>query len=129
MGYIQRLPFILTSTVTIIIGIICYISGASTRDTFIRMTISLTVFYIIGLILRNLIFEIKKQVDEKIQQEKLESQKKAKEESIKRDSTIDKGVDELTDSKASKKANNVDFDEFTPLSASKVIQKTYLKTE
>ena len=129
MGYIQRLPFILTSTVTIIIGIICYISGASTRDTFIRMTISLTVFYIIGLILRNLIFEIKKQVDEKIQQEKLESQKKVAEESIKSDSTTEKGVEMLTDLGENKKDNDISSDEFTPLKASKVIKNTYLKTD
>ncbi|HHV98979.1 MAG TPA: hypothetical protein GXX36_05765 [Clostridiaceae bacterium] len=127
MGYIQRLPFILTSSVTIIIGLVCYVSGASTRDTFIKMIISLTVFYIIGLIVRNLILEIKKQVDEKIEQEKLESQKKAEEELGKSESTTDNETDKLTDSKFNKKAN--DADEFTPLNASKVIKNAYLKTE
>jgi len=129
MGYIQRLPFILTATITIIVGMICYFSGVSTTDTFIKMIISMTVFYIIGLCVRKLIFEMKKQVDEKIQKEKLESQKKVAEESIKSDSTTEKGVEMLTDLGENKKDNDISSDEFTPLKASKVIKNTYLKTE
>ena len=129
MVYIQRLPFILTSTITIIIGLVCYISGVSARDTFIKMIISITAFYLVGLYIRNSIFEIKKQVDEKKKQEELESQKKAEEELENKDNTINEKEDMKADLEAIKNDNGVNSDEFTPLKASKVIRESYLKTE
>jgi len=125
MGYIQRLPFILSSIITIIIGLVCYFSGVGTRDTFIRMIISMTVFYIVGLYIRKLIFDINEQIDEKKQKELLESQKKAEEEAKNNNTAIGKEIDLTIDSEN----DNVDDDEFTPLKASSVIRNSYLKTE
>ena len=125
MGYIQRLPFILSSIITIIIGLVCYFSGVGTRDTFIRMIISMTFFYIVGLYIRKLIFDINEQIDEKKQKELLESQKKAEEEAKNNNTAIGKEIDLTIDSEN----DNVDDDEFTPLKASSVIRNSYLKTE
>lgn len=129
MGYIQRLPFILASTVTIIIGLVCYTSGVNNMDIFIKMIISMTVFYLVGVYVRNLIFEIKKQIDEKIQQEKLENGKNAETETINNENASDKKVDLKEQADGVKNENNSNSDEFTPLMASKVIKNSYLKTE
>ncbi len=128
MGYIQKLPFILASTITIIVGLVCYTSGASNMDTFVKMIISMTIFYLIGMYVRNLIIDIKKQVDENRKKEELERNKNAEKESTNIDGTNNKNVDFQTQTENVKKENN-NSDEFTPLMASKVIKNSYLKTE
>jgi len=85
----------------------------------------MTVFYIVGLYIRKLIFDINEQIDEKKQKELLESQKKAEEEAKNNNTAIGKEIDLTIDSEN----DNVDDDEFTPLKASSVIRNSYLKTE
>ncbi|HOJ12812.1 MAG TPA: hypothetical protein PK733_19785 [Clostridiales bacterium] len=52
MEYVKRLPFILSMFMSALIGLISYISGVAQKDIYIRISISLALFYFLGLFIR-----------------------------------------------------------------------------
>ena len=81
MDYIQRLPYILSLFVTILVGIISSLEKIETKQSYIRMTISIIVFYLIGVYIKNKLLSIIIEMEnKKAQQKKEEEEKKEKEE-------------------------------------------------
>lgn len=65
MDYIRRIPFILGSIMAIITGIISLNCNISIKQVYLRMIISLVLFFIVGVFLRNTISEIEKDIKTK----------------------------------------------------------------
>ncbi|MCX7747022.1 MAG: hypothetical protein N2645_09050 [Clostridia bacterium] len=80
MDYIHRLPFILSAFMTVIVGAISFKYNNGMQDIYIRMSISMVCFYIIGTLIRGSILKIEEEVErkrkeeERARQEELERQ-------------------------------------------------------
>jgi uncharacterized membrane protein YraQ (UPF0718 family) len=72
MYRVQKLPFILGASMSIITGLICYYTKLELKDTYIRMMLSLIIFFIIGVFARKSIVKIKVEVDDKLKADELE---------------------------------------------------------
>lgn len=53
MQYIKKLPFLLSMLMSVIISIVSYVQGVDQREIYTRMLISLILFFILGLFVRN----------------------------------------------------------------------------
>ncbi|MDQ2085868.1 hypothetical protein RBH29_05380 [Herbivorax sp. ANBcel31] len=88
MNNIYKLPFITGTFVTILVGMISYKTGIKDGEIYIRMSISMVVFFITGVYLKNFILKINeelKQKEERLkEQERLEKEKKNDEKKGKR---------------------------------------------
>lgn len=71
MDYVHRLPFILGASMAIVIGVINNSTGNESKTIYIRMSVGLVVFFILGLYIRSFIYKI----DEEIRKKKEEEQK------------------------------------------------------
>ena len=71
MDYVHKLPFILGASIAVLIGVINSITGAESKTIYIRMSVGLVVFFILGLYIRNFIYKI----DEEVRKKKVEEQK------------------------------------------------------
>ncbi len=80
MGFVHKLPLILAFLMTIIIGISGLASGADNSSTYVRMLGSLGLFFITGLIIRKVLTDFIKGLEEKNQ--KAEAEDSADEEDI-----------------------------------------------
>lgn len=118
MDYIHKLPFILGAVVTITVGIISYSYKVSDQVLYMRMAVSMAVFYLLGLYVRSVIEKTLEEVRQKKKEEELkkaqERKKKKKEEESKIDSQ-------------DKCSSQVDYkvgddEEFSPLKVSEVIK-------
>lgn len=65
MDYLQRLPFILGVTASIITALVSYGQGIDNRLTYTRVAVSLIVFYLLGMIIRGLLMSIYRDVEKK----------------------------------------------------------------
>lgn len=65
MEYIQRIPFIVGALTALIVGIISYKTGLSNKDIYIRMTIAMLLFFMIGLYVRNTLISIREEMEKK----------------------------------------------------------------
>jgi len=72
MDILRKLPFILGSIMTIIVGYISSVMKLSNKETYIRMIIVLVVFYIIGIYLRNVLLKIIEEIKLEKDQKELE---------------------------------------------------------
>jgi divalent metal cation (Fe/Co/Zn/Cd) transporter len=52
MEYVKKLPLILSMFMAILIGLISYTLGIAQKDIYIRISISLVLFYFLGLYIR-----------------------------------------------------------------------------
>lgn len=129
MEYVQKLPFILGASMALIIGIINNNSSAETKTIYIRMSVGLVIFFILGLYIREFIYklyeEIKKKEAEELkraeeQKRKEEQEKKQKNEGTKHN------VDYTVDDDSFETNINIEKDEklydeeFTPLSVNSI---------
>lgn len=111
----MKLPFILGSSMTIIIGIINFTNNVSNQEIYVRMAIGMVVFYLLGFYIRSTVIKIEKEVRKKKLQEELEKIKELK-----------KQADEKADSEAN--LHVIDFriddsdEDFLPLETSKAIK-------
>lgn len=77
MEYIHKLPFILGCFMAIVVGIINYSLGVEQQNIFTRVAISLVIFFITGLIIRNLLNDLLEELEKrKKEQEELEEQQR-----------------------------------------------------
>lgn len=89
MELLHKLPFILGAAIAIIVGIFCNALGVRQQDTYLKMAISMALFYIIGVYMRSTIkkildeVEIKRHEKEKIKQREMEEAERAASERLK----------------------------------------------
>lgn len=79
MDYVHRLPYILGASAAIIIGMASYKSGLDIRTIYVRMSIFMIVFFVVGLYIRGEINKIDIEVkNKKAEQEALEKHENEK---------------------------------------------------
>lgn len=78
---VERIPALLAIGMTSIIGILGYLNGTDIKDLYIRMIISILIFYIIGKFASKKILKI---LDEVIRKEELRRQKEFEQEVARR---------------------------------------------
>ncbi|NLL06689.1 MAG: hypothetical protein GX270_13095 [Clostridiaceae bacterium] len=123
MDYVQRLPFILGASMAVIIGIISNSTGTESKTIYIRMSVGLVVFFILGLYMRNTIYRINKEV-----RKKKEEESRIKEQSLIENITkVEKhSVDYRVDDNSfemninTQKEEKLYDEEFTPLSVNSI---------
>lgn len=74
MEYLNKLPFILAVSVALIIGMVSIELKAPSKDIYLRMVISMVVFFAIGTYIKNTIIEIEDEVKIKIEKDELEKE-------------------------------------------------------
>lgn len=122
MEYMYKLPFLLGAAAAIIVGVVCNLSYVGQQDTYIRMAVAMTIFFIIGVYIRNTLQKINeeletKKLEEEIRmREELEEEKKVEQERVNQElnqktsgSTIDLKVDDTGE-------------DFSPLTVSEYIK-------
>lgn len=65
MERIHKLPFILGCLAALAVGIANYITDSDNQTIFLRMAIVMTIFFILGVYIRNTILSINEEVKEK----------------------------------------------------------------
>ena len=88
MDYLKKIPFILSTVMGLIVGVISLIMGTTRNVVYLRIIISLFVFYIIGLYIKKSFYITLNEVKQKELQRQFEieeeAKKKAMEEEIKK---------------------------------------------
>ena len=115
MDVIQKIPYILTAVMTMIIGGVSYASGLAPNAVYLRMLISMVAFLCIGFCVRMVVIQLKQEVEEK--QEKVtlaEAEKQAEETPM--GSTIDFRIDDAAELKGDAE------EDFSPLTVSQIIR-------
>lgn len=112
MEYIKRLPFILGAVMAIIVGMISFYSSLDMKQVYLKMAITMVVFYIMGAFIRRTVIRIKEETEERKKQEELLEQERLKKEELN-----DK-ENEVMQEKSSKIDIKVDVnpDDFVPFS-------------
>jgi cell division protein FtsL len=75
MDYVHKLPFILGASMAVIIGVVSNRTGVESKAIYIRMSVGLVVFFILGLYIRGSLYKI----DEEIRKRKEEELKQKEE--------------------------------------------------
>ena len=73
MDYIQRLPYIISSIMAIIIGTISYVRKEELKHTCIKMTVTILAFYVIGAFVRSVLYGIIDEIESR--KEEMEEEK------------------------------------------------------
>lgn len=96
MENIHKLPFVIGVSVTIVVGMISYKTGVEYGEIYIRMFISMVVFFVAGIYLKNFIIKIHKELKQKEEEEERLKEEKLKqqEENNEKGKTIDLKVEE-----------------------------------
>lgn len=130
MEYIQKLPFILGASMAMIVGVINKCIGAETKTIYIRMSVGLVIFFILGLYIREFIYklydDIKRKEEEQKAKEKQEAANISKGPKSKVDYRVDDKVDDKVDDSILENEVNIEKEEklyeeeFTPLSVNSI---------
>lgn len=80
MERIQKLPFILGCFAAMVVGFASYLAGSGNQTIFLRMAVLMTVFFIIGVYIRNTILSIREEIEEKEKEKQKEEEMLAMEE-------------------------------------------------
>mgnify|MGYP001082662341 CR=1 FL=1 len=124
MDYVHKLPFILGASMAILIGAISNRSGVESKTIYIRMSLGLVAFFILGLYIRCLIYKINGEIKRKKNKEELKL--KIELEKARMSKTEKHSVDYRVDDNSFEMDINPDLDEklydeeFTPLSVNSV---------
>jgi len=73
MDNIHKLPFISGAVMTIIIGLISFKYDRGSQSTYIKMAVTMIVFYLLGLYIKNVIIKFAQEIGEKKEQEAKEA--------------------------------------------------------
>lgn len=65
MQHIHKLPFILGCLAAMVVGIVSYTANNNNQTIFLHMAVTMTIFFIIGVYIRNTILSIQDEVAEK----------------------------------------------------------------
>lgn len=123
MDYVHKLPFILGASMAVVIGVINNSTGTESKTIYIRMSVGLVTFFILGLYIRSVIYKLDKEL-----REKEEEERKIKEESEmeKINEGAKHSVDYRVDDNSFEMNINTEKDEklydeeFTPLSVNSI---------
>lgn len=115
MEYIHNLPFILSTLMAIVIGLISYKNNTNDKDIYVRMAISIVCFYCMGIYVRSSLVKIYEQNRNRKKAEKLEEKNSKNNLSAK---TVD---DSTKGTVLDLKADDYE-DDFSPLKVSEVIR-------
>lgn len=119
MDYIHKLPFLLGGFMAVIVGIYSYLAGTANQAVYLRMTIALVAFYIVGGYIKNTVVALKEELRKKEEQ-------KAKEEAAEEARRMfEAQAADMENQPQQHRVNLVaddDYDEeFTPMTVSRVI--------
>lgn len=119
MDYIHKLPFLLGGFMAVIVGIASYLAGTANQAVYLRMTIALVAFYIVGGYIKNTVVALKEELRKKEEQ-------KAKEEAAEEARRMfEAQAADMENQPQQHRVNLVaddDYDEeFTPMTVSRVI--------
>ncbi|HHV97752.1 MAG TPA: hypothetical protein GXX37_15030 [Clostridiaceae bacterium] len=70
MEYLKRFPYMLAIFMSLLVGIISYISNIEKNEIYTRMIACIIVFYFIGLFIRYFVCSLQKDIQIKVQDEK-----------------------------------------------------------
>ena len=123
MDYVHKLPFILGASMAVTIGVISNYTGTQSKTIYIRMSVGLVIFFILGLYIRNIIYKIdeelrKKKVEEQRMKEIMLMQKAAEGAKHNVDYTVDDNSFEMNIN--DQKEEKLYDEEFTPLSVNSI---------
>jgi len=124
MDYIQRIPFILGLLMAIITGIVSYGYGVEQQEIYLKMAISMIVFFAIGILIRNTIQKIADEIKEKETKEKDDEDNEKEGLS---DVKPGENKDIAANSMASHAVSHTVMDDFQPLNISKAIRNELKK--
>ncbi len=122
MDYVHKLPFILGASMAVVIGVINNSTGTESKTIYIRMSVGLVVFFILGLYIRNFIYKI----DEEIRKKKVEEQRIKESVIQKANEGAKHSVDYRVDDNSfemninTQKEEKLYDEEFTPLSVNSI---------
>jgi uncharacterized membrane protein len=71
---LKKLPFIMAAFITLFIGIISKYANLKDEDVYLRMIISMMVFYVLGVYLRSVIIKIYNEIKDSEDSEELENE-------------------------------------------------------
>ncbi len=83
MERLRRLPFMSGCMAAVLAGIISFAAKADSQTIYIRMAVMMLVFFILGIYVRNTVYTIRQQVEQRKREQELEEErmlKKQKEE-------------------------------------------------
>ncbi|HHV60372.1 MAG TPA: hypothetical protein GXX49_08850 [Clostridiaceae bacterium] len=65
MAYIKKLPFIIAFIVAMLVGLVSYYKGVDVQTVYVRMTVSLAVFFVAGIFYTKIVEQLEKEIAEK----------------------------------------------------------------
>jgi uncharacterized membrane protein YuzA (DUF378 family) len=71
MEFVKKLPFILGAIMAVIVGIVSFDINTDISDIYIRMSVSMVVFFVLGLYAKNIIEKITSEIQEKKAEQEL----------------------------------------------------------
>mgnify|MGYP000536328019 CR=1 FL=1 len=135
MDIIRKLPFFSGSTGAILAGIISFAEGADKQTIYIRMAVTMILFYVLGIYVKKTVISVREEAENRKRENQAEEAEKRKrndekkEEAANRKSTIKNAQMERDKSKDTAKAETASDDQqddFEPLALSRAI-KTKVK--
>lgn len=132
MERIHKLPFILGCLAAMAVGISSYIAELNNQTIFLRMAVVMTIFFILGIYIRNTVLSIKDEVSkkemERVRDEELRIQQEHEIQRAAADSSKQQhpnnGINQTQPGQAQHKVDLVAEDvvgEFQPMTVSRVI--------
>lgn len=123
MDYVHKLPFILGASMTVIIGLVSNKTGVDSKTIYIRMSVGLVVFFVLGLYIRSSIYKLEEEVrkrKEEEQKQNEELEKDALDENEKQ--SVDYRIDDNSYEVDMNPENDEELydEEFTPLNVNSV---------
>jgi len=114
--FAPNLPFIMAALLTIAVGAISYSFGIINKDLYFRMSVSMVVFYTLGLLVRSML----QKTAEEIERKKKEEEEKKREEELSR-------IREEKKTKSDKSSSSIDYsigidEDFEPLKVTQIIR-------
>jgi len=90
MDIIRKLPFFSGSMGAILAGIISFAAGVDRQTIYIRMFVTMIVFYILGIYIRKTVLSIRKEAEIRKREKQAEEAKNRKQTHEKEDDAADK---------------------------------------
>ncbi len=127
MERIHKLPFILGCLAAIVVGIANYITGSGNQTIFLHMAVVMTIFYILGVYIRNTLISIKDEVSKKEMERLKDEELRVSQELEQQYAAAEASKQQQEDSGNHQAQHKVDLvaedhiGEFQPLTVSRVI--------
>lgn len=123
MDYIHKLPFILGALMTVIIGFVSKKTGVDSKTIYIRMSVGLIVFFVLGLYIRSSIYKIEEEIRKRKEEELKQKEELEKDEVDENEKqSVDYRIDDNSYEVDMNPENDekLDDEEFKPLNVNSV---------